>query len=124
MAGESGPLPFAPIALAALAAAACGPEPGLCAQMLKPAVTVTVVDGRSGDRLCDAEVNVSEGTFAASLELFSAFMVPCTYSGAWERAGTYAVNVALGARTASVSDVMVEREVCGVRTQSLTIELP
>ena len=93
--------------------------------MAVPAVAVTVVDGRSGARLCSADVSVREGTLEVQLEThIRSTVADCVYTGAYERAGTYIVRAALGERTASIADVMVERDVCHVRTRSLTIELP
>jgi len=117
-------LPFMVAPVVVAAATACGMGSVSCPQMVSESVVVTVVDGRSAARVCDAEVILREGTFARRLDPYSSSLVDCTYSGVQERAGTYTVDVALGARTASLSDLMVERNICGVRTQRVTIFLP
>src|SRR6267143_5582743 len=81
----------------ALAAAGCGGTPSACAQWVAPALEVTVVDAKSGTHLCDAAVVARDGAFSGVLEPGA-----CQYAGPPERAGTYAVDVSLGTRTATV----------------------
>src|SRR5436190_16044230 len=94
--------PFMLATVVVAAAAACGMGTVSCPQVVSESVVVTVVDGRSAARLCDAEVILREGAFAARLDPYSSSVVECIYSGVQERAGTYTVDVALGARTASL----------------------
>lgn len=104
--------------------AGCGPLFHGCSDDLRASMLVTVLDGQLGPPLCDAEVTVRDGTFASQLKVF-VLSGKCVYSGVYERAGTYTVDVALGSRTESLSNVKVERGDCDhVVTRDVTISLP
>lgn len=59
-----------------------------CTTVLIPAVGVRVTDARTGAGICDAMVEVSEGTFRETLEVSDRDPASCEYFGAGERAGT------------------------------------
>jgi hypothetical protein len=106
----------------ALAGAACG-GPFACSQEAASAVVVTVLDGPSGTSLCGATVIVHDGTFTEKLSQWPAYP-GCSYSGPYERAGNYLVDVELGSRSASISNVKVGHDSCHVVTQRVIVTLP
>ena len=90
---------------------------------LEPGLSVTVVDGGSGARICDATVTATDGNHVETLRSFGDSGT-CQYFGVYERGGTYNVEVASGARTASMANVDVTSDICHVTTRTLTITLP
>ncbi len=79
--------------LLCLAAAAClagcteEREPIACAAYAAAGLSVTVTNADNGQPICDATVTATEGAYSEKL-----FAVGCTYTGAYERAGTYVVR--------------------------------
>src|SRR4029079_1303989 len=62
-------------------------DPVICTTIAVPAITLTVVDGMSGQRLCDATVTVVDGSFSQVLPPFPGSAPDCTYSGPPDPAG-------------------------------------
>jgi hypothetical protein len=107
------------LTLGVLLQAGCG---SVCDRSARAALTVTVIDGPGGPRVCNAVVTARDGTFAETL-------MPlgdpggCTYGGAWERAGEYVVEVAVGARMKTATGVRVTDGECHVNGRALTVTL-
>ena len=87
-------------------------------------LVVTVTDGPGGARICDATVTARDGSFSQVL-LALASRPDCVYSGAYDRPGTYSIEVVSGTRMKTVENVRVTtsgaRDV--VDTRHLTIAL-
>ena len=108
-----------------LGLAGCAPptEPHVCTAIAVDALVVTVVDGASGQRLCDATVTVIDGAFSQALRPFPA-VTECTYSGPTERAGLYEVRVTRsGYVPATMTNVRVTADECHVIPVKLTVSL-
>ena len=108
-----------------LGLAGCAPptEPHVCTAIAVDALVVTVVDGASGQRLCDATVIVIDGGFTEALRPFPA-VTECTYSGPTERAGQYEVRVTRsGYVPATLTNVRVTADECHVIPVKLTVSL-
>jgi len=107
-----------------LAGCASPVEPVVCTTIAVQAITLTVVDGVSGQRLCDATVTVVDGSFSQVLPPFPGSAPDCTYSGPTERAGTYEVRVSrAGYQPATASPVRVSADECHVIPVRLTVTL-
>jgi hypothetical protein len=113
---------------AALMLAGCDrpTEPVACIAIARAGVTVTVADAASGEPLCDATVVLSAG--GSREVLFALPSAPsCTYSGAYERPGTYALEASrAGYQTQTAGPLTIEmsREQCPhVITQSVSVSL-
>ncbi len=95
------------LVLAAAAAAGCSDGAVVCAPYFAYGLTVTVVSGRTGERICDAVVVAREGTYSETLAVGD----PgggCRYIGAPERAGRYSVHAErVGFLPTTVSDMKV-----------------
>jgi len=99
-------------------------DPVICTTIAVQAITLTVVDGTSGQRLCDATVTVVDGSFSQVLPPFPGSAPDCTYSGPTERAGTYEVRVSrAGYQPATASPVRVSADECHVIPVRLTVTL-
>jgi hypothetical protein len=95
----------------------------VCTAIAVDAIVVTVVDGASNQRICDASVTAVEGSFSEVLRPFPAG-TECTYSGPTERAGLYEVRVArAGYAPSTTSNVRVNRDECHVIPVRLTVTL-
>jgi hypothetical protein len=106
-----------------LAGCAAPTEPHVCTAIAVDALVVTVVDGASGQRLCDATVIVIDGAFTQALRPFPA-VTECTYSGPTERAGQYEVRVTRsGYIPATMTNVRVTADECHVIPVRLTVTL-
>jgi nitrous oxide reductase accessory protein NosL len=91
-----------------------------CSAVALMALDVVVQDG-SGGEVCDAVVTATDGDFTQQLQVD--LVSPCHYRGVTERAGTYTVTATRSGRSASASDVMVEKDECHVITKQVTITL-
>lgn len=98
-----------------------------CSADFRYGLVVTVVDGATGARICNASVTATDG---AHQETLSPFPPPaldgsigCVYQGAGERAGTYSVDARSDAREKLVSGVVVGHDQCHVIGRQLTIAL-
>jgi len=104
---------------------ACGQGLGgrVCTAIAVDALTVTVVDAASGQRICDARVTAIEGAFSEDLRAFGPAQ-DCSYSGPTERPGRYEVRASRsGYATAVRSDVRVTADECHVIPVPLTLPL-
>jgi hypothetical protein len=114
------------ITAALLAGVGCGGDYGtgrVCTAVAVPALAVTVLDGATGQRVCDATVVAAEGSFSSTLEAFPG-VGECTYSGPYERAGLYEVRVTRqGYQPATVGGVRVTADECHVLTRGVTVAL-
>jgi hypothetical protein len=79
------------VALFAALSSACSEErsPVACAAYAAAGLGVSVADAATGQPICDASVSATEGGYSEKLTSIS-----CTYTGAYERAGTYVVRAA------------------------------
>ena len=99
-------------------------DPVVCTTIAVQAITLTVVDGASGQRICDATVTAVDGSFSQGLPPFPGSAPDCTYSGPTERAGTYEVRVSrAGYQPATASNVRVAADECHVIPVRLTVTL-
>jgi hypothetical protein len=99
-------------------------DPVICTAIAVDAIVVTVVDGASNQRICDATVTAVEGSFSQVLRPFPTG-IECTYSGPTERAGSYEVRVAkAGYAPVTTSNVRVTADECHVIPVKLTVRLP
>ena len=98
-------------------------DPVICTAIAVDAIVVTVLDGASNQRICDATVTAVEGSFRQELRGFPAG-TDCTYSGPTERAGVYEVRVAKsGYVPATMTNVRVTADECHVIPVRLTVTL-
>ena len=67
----------------------CGDEPSpvACTAHAAAGLGVTITDAATGQPVCDATVTASEGNYSEQL-----FGVSCTFTGAYERPGTYVIR--------------------------------
>jgi len=107
---------------AAVAMVCCGCENQVvCTAEARPSLRIAVVDA-AGRPACGATVVVRDGPLAATLQEDP--NRDCTHTGVSERRGTYDIEVAKGARKASLDDVKVSADECHVRTRAATVRLP
>jgi len=87
-------------------------------------LVVTVTDGPGGARICDATVTARDGSYSTVLQAFAS-QPDCKYEGAYERPGTYDIEVVSGTRSRTVDNVRVTTEgACeALQTQHLTVVL-
>ena len=98
-------------------------DPLICTAIGVDAIVVTVLDGASNQRICDATVTAVEGSFSQELRRFAAG-TDCTYSGPPERAGVYEVRVTkAGYAPVTTSNVRVTADECHVIPVRLTVTL-
>jgi len=109
-----------------LAGAGCGADYAtgrVCTAIAVPSLAVTVLDGSTGQRVCDATVVAVEGSFSSTLVPFVGGPA-CNYSGPYERAGVYEVRVTkAGFQPAVERGIRVTADECHVVTRQLTITL-
>jgi hypothetical protein len=116
---------FSAVCSVTLAFAGCESpaNPVVCTAIAVDALVITVMDGATGQRICDATVTAVEGSFSEVLRPFPA-ATECTYSGPTERAGVYEVRVAkAGFAPTTTSNVRVTRDECHVIPVRLTVTL-
>ena len=113
------------VAVFGLSLSGCGEylEPRICTAIAVDALTVTVTDAATGQRICDATVTATDGAFTAELRPF-AFVPECSYAGPTERPGRYEVRVTrAGYASAGRAGVTVTADECHVIPVPLTITL-
>jgi hypothetical protein len=117
------------VTLAALSLAAAGCEtegpnhPRACTAIAIEALNVTVTDAATGQRICDALVTVTDGSFSTELRRFGG-PSDCTHTGPTERPGRYEVRATRdGYATAVRSNVVVTADECHVIPVALSIAL-
>lgn len=99
-------------------------DPVVCTTIAVQAITLTVVDGVSGQRVCDATVTAVDGSFSQVLPAFPGSAPDCTYSGPTERAGTYELRVSrAGYQPATERNVRVTADECHVIPVRVTVTL-
>jgi hypothetical protein len=109
-----------PIALA-VAANGCGQA---CDAVLKAGIVLTIVDGATGNPIEEATVIATEGSYSETVSLPSSPPAPGHAVLAFERSGTYRVEVqAVGYLPWVMSSVRVSRDDCHVETVALTARL-
>jgi hypothetical protein len=91
-----------------------------CTDESLAAINVIVVDEATGERICDAEVTVTDGSFSETL-----YYSGCGHhGGAWERPGTYRVTVSHSDYfPKTIENVRVTKDECDVNPQNLTVAL-
>jgi hypothetical protein len=116
------------LSTAAIAPSACESptEPLACIAIAKAGLTAVVTDAATGEPLCDAAVAITSGSFREVLHALPP-AGSCSYSGAYERPGVYAVEATRsGYQAANAGPFAVEmsREPCPhVITRSATVPL-
>jgi hypothetical protein len=83
---------------------------------------VTVLQASDGSRVCDATVTARDGTFSEVLAKFGD-ATNCTYSGVYERPGTYGLDVVSGARTKNVGGITATADECHVMGREIVVTL-
>ena len=123
------PIPIIALALLAMSGAACNERrspqapDGVCTAQFVYGLTVTVLDRVSGQRICDAQVNGSSGSFHETLEPRGP-AESCTYAGAGERRGTYDLTASKsGYISAMQTSIRVDADQCHVIPVPVTLEL-
>ena len=89
-----------------------------CDEYATAALTVGVTDP-TGTPICDADVVAIDGSEEFILEASG-----CSYSGAWERPGTYTVHVSHNGRTATSESVRVASGKCHVNGMRVDLAIP
>jgi hypothetical protein len=115
----------ASIVLAALALCGCDQpmSPRVCTAIAVSALSVTVVDDATGMRLCDAKVTAIDRVFREDLQSWNPGP-ECTFSGPYERAGSYRVEVVhTGYQMGIAENVVVRADECHVIPVLLTVRL-
>ncbi len=76
--------------LLAVCCASCGEDrtPVACAAYAVAGLGVSVENATTGQPLCDATVTATDGAYSERLQALGG----CTYTGAWERPGTYVIE--------------------------------
>lgn len=94
-------------------------DPIICTTEARPGLRVAVVDSVTGDTIPEATVVAEEGAYQETLNLYGGVA-----HGAYERAGTYRVDVtAAGYEPWSREGVQVTEDECHVRTVDITARL-
>lgn len=95
----------------------------VCTMEARAGLQVTVRNATTNRALSDSTtVLISAGTYTELLQTFPGS--DSVYTGAWERSGTYIINVSRnGYKPASYGPVILEEDGCHVITQSHTIPL-
>ncbi len=89
----------------------------------QPGLDVVVVDQATGDRICDAVVTAVDGAYSEDLQPAGP-VSSCDYQGAFERPGTYEVDVSRASyQDTFVTDIPVDQGGCHVITQAVTVEM-
>ena len=105
----------------------CGSGSVSCSADFRYGLVVTVIDGATGARICNASVTAVDGAHQETLGTFPLLILDggadCIYQGAGERAGTYSVDARSDAREKLVSGVVVGHDQCHVIARQLTITL-
>ena len=105
----------------AVAANGCGQA---CDAVLKAGIVLTIFDGATGNPIEEATVIATEGSYSETVNLPSSPPAPGHAVLAFERPGTYRVEVqAAGYLPWVMSSVRVSRDDCHVETVALTARL-
>lgn len=105
----------------AVTANGCGKA---CDAILKAGIVLTIVDGATGDPIVEATVIATEGSYSETVNLPSNPPAPGHAVLAFERPGTYRVEVqAPGYLPWVMQGVRVSRDACHVETVALTARL-
>lgn len=105
-------------------ACACGAPNAECTDEAVAGITAYVIDSTSGDPICDATVTLVDGSYTETAREISPDSGNCYYAGAFERAGTYDVNVsAPNKNDVTDANVVVSQGACHVLPQTVTIEM-
>jgi hypothetical protein len=95
-----------------------------CDAVLKPGIVITIVDGATGNPIEEATVIATEGSYSETVNLPSSPPAPGHAVLAFERPGTYRVEVQVSGYLPWVmSSVRVSRDDCHVETVALTARL-
>jgi len=113
------------IPIVAALSTACGDENGkACTAIAVAGLNIAVIDSATGLRICDATVVATAGDYEETLEALGPGGSSCGYAGAWERAGTYTVEVSkTGYTSTSQSDITVVEGECHVTGEQRELEL-
>jgi hypothetical protein len=90
-----------------------------CDDYASASLTVSVVDS-DGSPVCDAIVTAVDGNYVFDLEPSGG--ADCTFSGPWERGGSYIVEAKRGDATGNQA-VEVGTDACGVKPELVSIML-
>ena len=98
-------------------------QPDLCTTEAVSGIHVTLTDALSHNPVCDATVMLKGGN-GYSETMTAQPGNPCSYAGAFERPGSYEVDVSHPRyRPATRRDVTVDQDSCHVVTQQVALEL-
>ena len=97
--------------VACLAACDGAPPPVACAAYATAGLGVAVIDADTNQPICDATVTATDGSYEERL-----IAVSCTFTGAYERPGTYVIQAS--------RDGFLPNEVASVRVVMDTAECP
>jgi len=104
---------------------ACGG--GACTADARAGLSVSVVDSGTLARVCTATVTVTDGSYSETLGMSvpppEDGGPPCFYYGAFERAGTYAVDARAEGRESRVTGIVVTKDDCHVVPREITLKL-
>ena len=82
------------------------------------------VEGPTGDPICDASVTISDGDYSEVLQVTERTgSDPCTFYGAYERQGSYSIQVEAAGFASVVKKATVDSGACRVDLTRLTIQL-
>jgi hypothetical protein len=116
-----GPLLFLIACGALVTISACSGES--CNDVLVPALSVVVTDHSTGQRICNASVIASEGSYTYDLVAVGQGS-DCSYAGPPERPGTYGLTAAgAGYSPTTMDGILVSSNRCHVNTHSVSLEL-
>jgi hypothetical protein len=90
-----------------------------------PGLEVTVLDSPGGPTAClNTLVTAREGAYEDTLRKIDTASGSCAFVGAYERPGTYTVEVNQSGRIVTLEDVRVGDGQCHVQTTKVTATLP
>lgn len=104
--------------------ATCRPGTIDCSDSFEPGINVLVLDAQISTGIDHAILTLTEGEYTETLKWLGA--PPGTYSGAYERSGTYTLTVeAEGFVSQTIDGIVIglTEDGCHVDTISLTVEL-
>jgi hypothetical protein len=92
-------------------------DAGDCDASAKPGLVVWVVDTAQRP-VCDAVVTARDGAYTEVMP-----PRPCSYAGAWERAGTYSITAERDGESGRVDGIKVTSDRCHVHPKTTTITI-
>jgi hypothetical protein len=112
------------VLVASLSAVGCGSSDALCSLEARAAVNVTVKDAATKKPICDAKVVITNGSDIREEPTPNG--PDCLYSGAYEKTGTFRVEVthpSFAPATRENIEAKTDASGCHVEAQQVLIEL-